>query len=123
MFRPKKGEVTRKSIWLQNEEVYALNSSPDIIQVIKPRGMRWTQKLARVGERRGAYRVLVGKSEEETLLGRPKLSWECSINMDLEEVRSGQGLHWSGSGYGWMVGCCKCGYKPSGSVKFGEFLY
>jgi len=64
MFRPKNGEVQRKSIRLQNEEVYALNTSADIIQVIKPRRMRWERKVARTGERRGAYRVLVGKSEE-----------------------------------------------------------
>ena len=66
---------------------------PEIIRVIKPRGMRWVRKVARVVERRYAYRVLVGKRDEETLLGRPGHSWEDNINMDLQEVGSGHGLH------------------------------
>jgi hypothetical protein len=93
MSGPKKGEVTGKSIRLQDEEACALDSSSDIIQVIKPRGMRWARNVERIGKSRGAYRILVGKPDEETLLGRPGPSWEDNINMDLQEVGSGHGLH------------------------------
>jgi hypothetical protein len=117
MFGPKKGEVTWKSIRLQNEEFYALYSSPDIMQVIKPRGMRWARKVVLIVERSCAYKVLVGKPDEGTLLERPGHSWEDNTNMDLQEVGSGHGLHLSGSGYGRMAGCCKCRNKPSGSKK------
>jgi hypothetical protein len=92
MFGPKKGEVTGKSIRLLNEELYSPHSSPDIIQVIKQRGMRLARNVARIGERKGAYRVLVGKPDEETLLGRPGHSWEHNIKIDLQEVESGHGL-------------------------------
>ena len=46
---------------LHNEELNDLYCSPNIVRVIKSRKMRWTGHLARMGEERGAYRVLVGK--------------------------------------------------------------
>jgi hypothetical protein len=49
--------------------------------------------VARIGERRGAYRVLVGKPEERSPLGRPRRRWENNINMDLREVGCG-GADW-----------------------------
>jgi hypothetical protein len=50
-------------ILLHNKELYALYSSPNIIRVIKSRRLRWAGHVARMGERRGAYRALVGKPE------------------------------------------------------------
>ena len=52
-----------------------LYSSPNIARVIKPRRMRWAGRVARVGEERGAYRVLVGKPEGRRPLGRPRRRW------------------------------------------------
>jgi len=63
IFGPKRDEVTGKCRKLHNEELYDLYSSPYIIRVIKSRRMRWARHVARMWERRGVYRVLVGKSE------------------------------------------------------------
>ena len=71
---------------LHNKELYAVYSSPNIIQVIKSRRLRWAGHVARMGERRGAYRVLVGNPEEGRPLGRPRHRWEDYIRMDLREV-------------------------------------
>jgi hypothetical protein len=79
IFVSKKDEVTR--IWrrLQNEEVYNLYCSPNIVRVIKSRRMSWTGHVAPIGGRSGAYRVLVGRSEGKRPLGRPRRSWEKNI--------------------------------------------
>jgi hypothetical protein len=71
---------------------------------------------------RGAYRGLVGKPERRLSLGRPRRRWDHNIKMDLREVEWGHGLDPSGSGYGQVACCCKCGNEPSGSIKCGEFL-
>jgi hypothetical protein len=60
---------------LHNEELQVLYSSSNIVRVIKSRKMRWTGHLARLGEERGVYRVLVGKPEGKRPLGRP--TCEC----------------------------------------------
>ena len=60
--------------------------------------MRWAGHVARVGKRRGVYRVLVGKTEGKKPLGRHKRRWEDNIKMDLQEVRWGYGLDRAGSG-------------------------
>jgi hypothetical protein len=57
---------------LHNEELRDLYSSPNIIRVIKSRRMRWAGHVARMGEKRNAYRLLVGKPEGRRSLGRPK---------------------------------------------------
>jgi hypothetical protein len=75
-----------------------------------------------MGERRGAYRVLVGKPEGRRPLGRPRRRWEDNIKTDLREVGWGCGLDWAGSGKGQVAGACECGNEPSGSIKHGEFL-
>jgi hypothetical protein len=80
IFGPKKDEVTRKWRRLHNKELYALYSSPNIIRVIKSRRLRWVGHVARMGERRDAYRALVGKPEGRRPLERPK------IKMDFREV-------------------------------------
>jgi len=53
-----------------------------------------------MGERRGVYRVLVGKHGGKRPLGRPRHKWKGNIKMDLEEVRWGHALDWSGPGQG-----------------------
>jgi hypothetical protein len=77
---------------LHNKELYALYSSPNIIRVMKSRRLRWAGHVARVGERRGAYRALVGKPEGRRPLGRPRRRWE-DIKMNLQEVGWG-GVDW-----------------------------
>jgi hypothetical protein len=79
IFGPKRDEVTGEWRKLHKEELYDLHSSPNIIRVIKQRRMRWAGHVARMGERRGVFRVLVGKPEGKRLLGRPKLRWEDNI--------------------------------------------
>ena len=63
-----------------------MHSSSKIVRVIKSRRMRWVEHIARMGERRGVYRVLVGKTEGKRLLGRPRRRWENNIKMDLQEM-------------------------------------
>jgi len=61
IFGPRRDEVTGKWRRLHNEELNDLYSSPNIVRVIKSRRMRWTGNVARMGEERGVYRVLLGK--------------------------------------------------------------
>ena len=61
----KRDEVTGEWSKLHNEELNDLYPSPNIIRVIKSRRMRWAGHIARMGKRRGAYRVLAGKAEEK----------------------------------------------------------
>jgi hypothetical protein len=71
---------------LHNEELRDLYSSPSIIRIIKSRRMRWAGHVARMGEKRNAYRLLVGKPEGERPLGRPRRRLVDNIRMDLGEV-------------------------------------
>ena len=89
IFGPKSDEVTGEWRKLHNEELNDPYSSPNIIRVIKTRRMRWMGHVARVGERRGIYRILVGISEGNRLLGRHRRRWEDNIQMDLQEVGCG----------------------------------
>ena len=75
-------------------ELNDLYSSPNIVRVIKLRRMRWVGQVARMGERRGLYRVLVGKPEGKRPLGRPRHRW-VDIRMDLQEVGCGY-VDWIG---------------------------
>jgi len=68
---------------LRNEELNDLYCSLNIIQVIRSSRMRWAGLVALMGERRGAYRVLVGKLEGKRPLGRHRLRWEDNIKLDL----------------------------------------
>jgi hypothetical protein len=94
IFGPKRDEVT--GVWrrLHDKEPFALYSSPNIIRVIKSRRLRWAGHVAHIGERRGAYRVLVGKPEGRRPLERPRRRWEDNIKMGLREVGWGA---WTGS--------------------------
>jgi hypothetical protein len=86
IFGPKRNEVTGEWRNLYNGELHNLYSSPDIIRQIKSRRMRWAGHLARVGEGRKVYRVLVGKPEGKRSLERPRRRWEDGIKMDLREI-------------------------------------
>jgi len=83
IFGPKRDEVTREWRKLHNGELNDLYCSPNIVRVIKSRRMRWAGNVARMGERRGVYRVLVGKVEGKRPLGRPRRRWEDNIKMNL----------------------------------------
>jgi hypothetical protein len=82
IFGPKRDEVTGGWRELHNEELHNLYSSPSIIRVIKSRRMRWAGIAARMGEKRNAYRILVGKPEGKRPLGKPRRRWVDNIKMD-----------------------------------------
>jgi len=86
IFGPRRDEITGKWRRLHNEELNGLYSSSNIVRVIISRRMRWTWHVARMGEERGVYRVLVGKPEGRRPLGRPRRRWVDNIRMDLQEV-------------------------------------
>ena len=73
IFGPRRDEITGEWRKLHNEELNDSYCSPDIGQVIKARRMRWAGPVTLMGERRGLYRVLVGKIEEKRPLGRKGL--------------------------------------------------
>jgi hypothetical protein len=91
IFGPKRDEVTGEWRRLHNEELNDLYSSRNIVRVIKSRRMRWAEHIARMGEGRVAYRILVERPEGRRLLGRPRRRWEDNIKMDLQEVGWGGG--------------------------------
>jgi hypothetical protein len=86
IFVPKGDEVTREWKKLHNEELNDLYPSPNIVQVIKSRKMRWVGHVARMGEKIGVCRVLVGKPEGKRPFGRSRYRWEDNIKLDLQEV-------------------------------------
>jgi len=93
IYGPKSGEATREWRKVYNEELNDLYSSPNTVRVIKSRRMRWVGHVARMGERRGVYRGLVGKPEGKKKLGKLRRRWEGNIKMDLQEVGCG-GMDW-----------------------------
>jgi hypothetical protein len=78
--------VTEELRKLHNEELHDLYSSPSIIRIMEVRRMRWTGHVTRMGEKRNAYRLLVGKPEGRRPLGRPRRGWLDNNRMDLVEV-------------------------------------
>jgi len=95
IFGPRRDEVTGDWRRLHNEELNYLYSSPNIMRVIKSRRMRWAGHVAHMSEKRGVYRVLVGKLEGRRPLGRPRRRWVNNIKMDLQEVGCGY-VDWIG---------------------------
>ena len=89
IFGPRRDEVTGEWRRLHNEELNDLYSSPNIVRVIKWRRMRRAGHVARMGEERVVYRVLVGKPGGKRPLGRPRRRWVDNIRMDLQEVGCG----------------------------------
>jgi hypothetical protein len=81
IFGSKRDEVTGDWRKLHNDNLY---SSPNIIRMIKLRRMRWEGNVARIGEKRNAYRILlVGKPEGKRPLERPERRWVGNVKMDL----------------------------------------
>jgi hypothetical protein len=83
IFGPKRDEVTGGWRKLHNEELHNLYSSPNIIRMIKSRRMRWVGNEARMGKKRTAYKILVGKPERKKPLRRPRHRWVDNVKMDL----------------------------------------
>jgi hypothetical protein len=98
IFGPKRDEVTGEWRKLHNGELHNLYSSPDIIRQNKSRRMRWAGHVARMGEGRNVYRVLVAKPEGKRRLERPRYRWVDGIKMDLREI--GWGGVWGG--FTWL---------------------
>jgi len=87
-FGPKRDEVTEE--WRKvHEEFNDLYCSPNIVRVIKSRRMRLAGQVESMGEKRGGYRVLVGKPEGKRPLARPRRRWEGNIKMAIQEVGCG----------------------------------
>jgi CRISPR/Cas system-associated protein Cas7 (RAMP superfamily) len=83
----------------------------------------WAEHLARMGERRGVYRVVVGKPEGKRPLGRPRRRWESNIKMDLQDVGCG-GMDWIGLAEDrdrWRA-LVNAVMNLRGSIKCGGFL-
>jgi hypothetical protein len=73
IFEPKREEDGSRK--LHNDELHSLYSSPNVVRVIKSMRLRWAGHVARMGEGRGVYRVLVGRLEGKRPLGRPRRRW------------------------------------------------
>jgi hypothetical protein len=97
IFGAKSDEAKGEWRKLHNGELHNLSSSPDIIRQIKSRRIRLAGHVARMGEGRNVYRVLVGKPEGNRPLARPRRRWEDGIKMDLRKIGCGV---WSG--FTWL---------------------
>jgi hypothetical protein len=86
---PKRDEVTEEWRKLHNEELFDLHCSPNIILVIKLRRVRWAGQVVRTGERRSAYRILMGKREGKRQLERPRHRWKDIFKTDFQDVGRG----------------------------------
>jgi hypothetical protein len=93
IFGPKRGEATGEWRKPHNEEFHDLYRSANIVRVMKSRRMRWAGHIARMGERRGVYRLSVRKPEGKRPLGRPRRRWDDNIKIDLQKVVYG-GMDW-----------------------------
>jgi hypothetical protein len=80
---------------LHNKELHDLYSSPSIISVVRSRRMKWAGHVTGMGEKRNAYRLLMGKPEGKRPLGRPRQRWVDNIRMDIVEVGWGD-MDWIG---------------------------
>jgi hypothetical protein len=83
----------RKRIIIRLYNKLNLHSSANIIRIIKSRRMRWARHVARMGEKRNAYRILVEKPEGKRPLGRPRRRRVDNIKMDLREI-GWDGMDW-----------------------------
>jgi hypothetical protein len=120
IFGSKRDEVTEEWKKLHNDELNYLYSSPNIVQVIKSRRMRWVGHVACMGEGRGVHRVLVGKPEAR----RPRHRWEDNIKINLQEVGCGD-MDWielaQDRNRWWAI--VNAVMNLLNSIKCGEFLY
>jgi hypothetical protein len=105
IFEPRRDEITGEWRRLHNEQLNDLYYPSNIVRVIKSRRMRWAGHVARMGEERGVYRILVGKPEGKRPLGRPRRRWVDNIRTDLQEVDC-EYMDWIGLAqdrYGWRT--------------------
>jgi hypothetical protein len=93
VFGRKRDEVTGEWRKLHDEEINDLYYSHNIVRLIKSRRTKWPGHVARMGERRGAYGILVWKREGKRSLGRPRRRLEDNIKIDLQELVCG-GKDW-----------------------------
>jgi len=123
IFESKWDEVTGERRKLHNQKLTDLYASPNIIQVIKSRRMRWMGHVACMEERRGIYRDFVGTGEGKRPLGRHRHIWEDNIKMDLQEVGFGS-MDWIDQAQDrdrWRA-TRECSKVPSGSIKCRDYL-
>ena len=80
--------MVRKWVKLHKEELNDLYSLPNIVRVMKSKKMRWVRHVELWGEKT-VYKVLIGKPEAKSLLGRHRRRWEDNIKIDLEVVGCG----------------------------------
>ena len=66
--------------------MYVYEVWPNVVRVIKSRGLRWAGHVAKIGEDRSAFKILTGKRTGKRPLGRPRRRWEDNIRMDLEVI-------------------------------------
>jgi hypothetical protein len=93
IFRQKRDEVAGGWRKQRNEEIHNLYISSSKIRMIKSRKIRWAGQVARMGDKRTAYRILVGKPEGKRALGSTRRKWEDYVKTDLGEVGWG-GMDW-----------------------------
>ena len=86
VFGPKRDEVKGEWRKLHNKDLSDLYPLPSIVRVVKSKSMKWAGHVARMGEERVVYRVLVEKPGGKSPMGRPRHRWEDNIKMDLQEV-------------------------------------
>jgi hypothetical protein len=89
IFGAKRDEVTREWRKIHNEELNDLYTSPSVVRVIKSRRMKWEEHVARMGESKSVYRVLVEKPEGKRPIGRRCHRWEHNIKVVLQDVGCG----------------------------------
>jgi hypothetical protein len=90
---------------LHNKELHNLYCSPSIIRIIKSRRMKWAGHVARMGEKRNVYRILIGEPQGKRQLRRPRHRWIDNIKMDLLEKGLGV-VDWIGLAqdrYSWRA--------------------
>jgi hypothetical protein len=87
IFGPKRDEVTGGWRKLHNEELHSFYSSRSIVRMLKSRRMRWTGHVTRIGAKKNASRIFVGKPEGKKPLGRQRHRWVDNIKMNFREIR------------------------------------
>jgi hypothetical protein len=85
IFGPKRDEVTGGWRKLDNDELHNLYSSPSTIRMMKSSRMRWAWHVARMGEKRNAYMILVGKKKGKRPLPKPRRRWWILLKLILEK--------------------------------------
>jgi hypothetical protein len=105
IFGPKRDQGTGEWRKLHSRKLHNLYSSPDVIRHIKSRRMRWAGRVARMGEGRNVYSVLVGKPEGKKPLGRPKHIWQNGMKNDFMEFgwADAEGIHLAEDRHRWRA--------------------